>query len=98
MPVLFYASAIQGVLLFEEVVIRESIWMRNIQVDDGNAAWLLAMPGMPMLVAVSNDLNRQTTLQEVASSFTGHREFANALLRTWKPYENMENGVKLMTR
>ena len=90
-PVLFYASAIQGVLLFEEVVIRENIWIRNIQVDDGNAAWLLAMPGMPMLVAVSNDLNRQTAPQEVASSFKGHR--ANAALRTWKPYENMERGV-----
>ena len=46
-----------------------------------------------MLVAVSNDLNRQTARQLVASPFTEHREFANKQLRSWKPYENMENGV-----
>ncbi len=93
LPVLFYTSAIQGALLFEGAAIRERIEMRNIQLDDGNAAWLLAMPGMPMLVAVSNDLNRQTARQLVASPFTEHREFANKQLRSWKPYENMENGV-----
>ena len=46
-----------------------------------------------MLVAVSNDLRRQTSRQMVASPFTQAREFANQQLRTWKPYENMENGV-----
>ena len=92
-PVLFYTSAIQGTLLFEGAAIRERIRRLHIELGDGNAAWLLAAPGMPMLVAVSNDLRRQTSRQMVASPFTQAREFANQQLRTWKPYENMENGV-----
>ena len=92
-PVLFYTSAIQGTLLFEGAAIRERIRRLHIELGDGNAAWLLAAPGMPMLVAVSNDLRRQTSRQMVASPFAEHREFANQQLRTWKPYENMENGV-----
>ena len=92
-PVLFYTSAIQGTLLFEGAAIRERIARLHIELDDGNAAWLLAAPGMPMLVAVSNDLRRQASRQLVASPFAEHREFANKRLRTWKPYENMEKGV-----
>ena len=92
-PVLFYTSAIQGTLLFEGAAIRERIAKLYIELDDSNAAWLLAVPGMPMLVAVSNDLRRQASWNNVASPFTEHREFANAQLWKWKPYENMENGV-----
>ena len=92
-PVLFYTSAIQGTLLFEGAAIRERIVKLHIELDDSNAAWLLAVPGMPMLVAVSNDLRRQASWNNVASPFTEHREFANAQLWKWKPYENMENGV-----
>ena len=92
-PVLFYTSAIQGALLFEGAAIRERIVNLHIELDDGNAPWLLAAPGMPMLVAISNDLRRQASRQLVASPFVEHREFANMQLRTWKPYENMENGV-----
>ena len=92
-PVLFYSSAIQGALLFEGAAIREWILKLHIELDDDNAGWLLAAPGMPMLVAISNDLRRHTTQQSVASPFAEHREFANMQLRTWKPYENMERGV-----
>ena len=92
-PVLFYTSAIQGALLFEGAAIRERIVNLHIELDDGNAAWLLAAPGMPMLVTVSNDLRRQASWQLVASPFVEHREFANQQLRTWKLYENMESGV-----
>ena len=60
-PVLFYTGAIQGTLLFEGAAIRERIKMLHIELDDGSAAWLLAAPGRPMLVAVSNDLRRQTS-------------------------------------
>ena len=92
-PVLFYASAIQGALLFEGAAIRENILKLHIELNDDNAGWLLAAPGMPMLVAISNDLRRQLARQSVASPFTEHREFANASLLIWKPYQNMENGV-----
>ena len=92
-PALFYASAIQGALLFEGAAIRERIKNLHIELDGGNAAWLLAAPAMPMLVAVSNDLRRQASRQHVASPFAEHREFANTQLRKWKPYERMEDGL-----
>ena len=93
-PVLFYAGAIQGALLFAGAAIRERIQQRlHIELDDGNAAWLLAAPGMPRLVAISNDLRRQAFRQYVAARFVEHREFANQQLRRWKPYENMDREV-----
>ncbi len=92
-PVLFYAGAIQGTLLFKGAAIPKYIQRMHIELDDENAGWLLRAPGMPMLVAVSNDLRRLTARQSVASPFPEHRAFANGKLRIWKPYENMERGL-----
>ena len=79
-PVLCYASAIQGTLLFQVTT-----W--QIELDEKNAGWLLAIPGMPALVAISNDLRRQSVQQYVGLRFKRHREFANEEILLWKPYE-----------
>ncbi len=92
-PVLFYANAIQSALFFKGAAIRERILKLHIELDDDNAGWLLAAPGMRMLVAISNDLRRLASVQSVASPFTEHRENANSQLRNWKPYETMERGI-----
>ena len=92
-PVLFYCNAIQGALLFEGAAIRERIKRLHIELDDANAGWLMAAPGMPMLTAGAGDLHRSLIRQSVAMRFVEHREFANQRLRMWKPYENMENRV-----
>ncbi len=92
-PALFYAGAVQAVLLFEGAEIRERIMKLHIELDDDNAGWLLAAPGMPLLVAISNDLRREAARQSVGSPFTEHREFANVRLRQYKPYEEMERGT-----
>ena len=92
-PVLFYAGAIQGALLFEGAAIREYILKLHIELDEENAGWLLHAPGMPMLVAISHDLRRLAAQQSVASPFTEHREFAKSRLRYWKRYEKMERGI-----
>ena len=91
--VLFYASTIQGVLFFEGAAIRERIVKLHIELNENNARWLLAAPGMSALVAISNDLRRQSAAQSVGSPFTEHREFAKGQIRRWKPYENLERGV-----
>ena len=86
MPVLFYASAIQGALLFGDAA-----W--QIELDEENAGWLLVAPGMPALVAVSNDLRQQSAQQFVGFRFTGHRKYANNRIREWQSYEEALRGV-----
>ena len=98
-PVLFYAGAIQGALLFEGAVVRDWFeWVsrphpRHLELDRDNAGWLLAAPGMPMLVAVSNDLRRRAAQQLVAILSAVHRKFAARQLRRYKAYEHMERGT-----
>ena len=93
LPVLFYANAIQGVLLFKGSAIREVSQEVYIELNEENAGWLLAVPGMPMLVAISNDLRRQSVKYGVARRFSDHRKFANLRKQAWKPYEKMERGI-----
>ena len=92
-PVLFYTGAIQGTLLFRGAAIRERILKLHIELDEGNAWQLLTAPGMPMLVAISNELRRQAVQQSVAARFTEYREFLNRRMRAWGPYENMDDGA-----
>ena len=92
--VLFYSSAFQGVLLFEgSRTIRTRIRAVHIEVNEDNARWLLAAPGMPMIVAISNDLRRQMIRQMVAAPFVEHREFANLRIAQWKDYDRMKRGL-----
>ena len=92
LPVLFYANAIQGVLLFEGTAIREQDRKSHAELDQENAGWMMTAPGMPVLVAISNDRRRQSARQMVAGRATGHREVANARIQSWKPYLQMERG------
>ena len=85
-PVLFYASALQGALLYEGASVFTGL-------DEENTGWLLAAPGMPALVAISNDLLRQFSRQSVAERFAQHRDGANKLIRKWKSYEKMERQI-----
>ena len=73
LPVLFYTSAMQGVLLFEG---SPRPLAQHLALDEENLGWLLAAPGMPMLVALSNDLRRQLASQTVALRFPNHRDHA----------------------
>ena len=92
-PVIFYSSAMQAVLLFEGAKIDERIKRIHIELDEDNAGWLLSAPGMPALAAIANDLRRQSAARLVAVPFVEHREFADGQLRWWQAYENMERGV-----
>ena len=90
-PVFFYASAVQGVLLGED---RKADVQRppeaHVDLDEENAKWLLAMPGMSALVAISNDLRRQSI-----SRFVGRRpdDLADRALAAWSSYGRMERGL-----
>ena len=93
LPILLYANAIQDTLLFKWDSIYEkqnNVWYA--QLDEGNVDWLLAAPGMPVLVAISNDLRRQSVRHANAVRVSIHRAFANRETLGWKPYEQMERG------
>ncbi len=89
-PVLFYASGLQGVLLF---MFGPAGWHRHIELNEENAGWLLAAPGMPALMAISNDLRRQSAQQLVRLPAALHSDVAIVNRQMWMPYEKMEHGV-----
>ena len=90
LPVLFYAGAMQGALL------RESLSpppMRYIPLGSENASWVLAAPGMPALIALSNELRRSLEPRlSGAPVYTG-RGAADNFIRQWAPYGGMERGT-----
>ena len=92
-PVLFYSSAMQGVILIEGS--QRTTYDPGIRPvpDEENAGWLLAAPGMPTLNAVCDYLRLQNVRQSVGIRLEEHREFSVARIRTWRPYEGMERGV-----
>ena len=91
-PVLFYSSAMQGVLLFKGAEIRRYSKAIPIELTEENASWLLAAPGMPMLVDLSNALRQSAFWQAVGRPFVRHREYARMRIQEWKPYEKMARG------
>ncbi|MCY3748528.1 MAG: hypothetical protein OXG64_04450 [Chloroflexi bacterium] len=94
-PLLFYSSALQAVLLFESEAMfgPEGAYQPYVALDEGNAGWLLAAPGMPALVAISNDLRQRSRRQSVGQRSSQHGAYADDLVRGWKPYENAEPGI-----
>ena len=92
LPVLFYANAIQGFLLFEDAGIRSQTGVAHAELNEGNAGWLLDAPGMPALVAISNEMRRLCGLNWVGTRFTQHGGYTNIITLGWKPYEQMERG------
>ncbi len=92
--VLFYSSALQAVLMFEgSRTMRTRVAYVHIPVDENDAGWLLAVPGMRAIVAISNDLRLQMSRQFVASPFVEHREFARQRIGLWRDYDRMRRGV-----
>ena len=89
-PVLFYAGAMQGAL-FEESLPPPP--MRYIPLDSGNASWVLAAPGMPALVALSNELRRSLEPHWSGAPVYIAWRGAENLIRRWAPYSGMERGV-----
>ena len=93
LPILFYASTVQGAQLFEGFSIRGRPQSLHVTLDQKNAGWVLAAPGMPALVAISNDLRRRSAQQNVGLPYPEHRGFQIEQEQRYKPYEQMERGL-----
>ena len=94
-PVVFYASAIQMVLLFKgpEMPIPEREISPQVVLDESNAAWLLAAPAMPALVGISNDLRTISNQHLIGQRVHQHHGFAIREIRRWKPYEDADRDT-----
>ena len=90
-PVFFYASALQGAFLLEGS--KERDWVsrkRSIELDEGNASWLLAAPGMSVLVPMSNELRRQSFVEHlVAVPVHALRIHTEGVIGKWNRYGRM---------
>ena len=91
-PVLFYCSAIQGVLLLAGARVVDYTGKLHIELSDRNTGRFLDVPGMAVLVPISNDLRRLAVNQRIASRFSEHRRFADERIQKWGPYRDMERG------
>ena len=92
-PALFYANAMQGAILFESEKTEAHRYAPHIELDERNAGWLLAAPGMNALAAVSNYLRDDLVKGIVGVRFGEHREFADVFIKDYQRYENMERGI-----
>ena len=92
-PVLFYCNAIQGMLLLAGAKGPDYAGRLHDELNDRNAEWFLNIPGMSVLVPISNDLRRLAVNQWIAGSFAQHRAYANSRIEAWSPYKEMERGL-----
>ena len=92
-PVLFYAGAIQGAVLYEGAKRVEYGRFMHSELNDKNAGRWLVAPGMSKLAAMSNALRRESTRSLAPSPWMEHRAFARRQLGWFKPYENMARGT-----
>ena len=94
-PVLFYAGAIQGVLLFEGMDLpgSQDSQGQRIELDHENPAWLLAAPGMPVLVGVHYYVRHDSIWHAVGLRYRGHGGFADLHIRRFQPYQAVAHEV-----
>ena len=98
LPVLFYSSAMQFVVLREDAARTPQAgtsWVGAIRttvtlLDDRNAGWLLAAPGMPALTAAANELRSVLWMQKIGRPWSSRLRPGVA---TWGAYRNMERGI-----
>ena len=95
-PLLFYASAIQGVLLVEGMAMVEPDGGgvdRQVVLTDQDHSWLFAAPGLPQLTAVSNDLRSQSARGYVGLRAHTFAADSNGLIQGYGPYEAVASHV-----
>ncbi len=94
-PLIFYASAIQAVLLFQGKDVPKPDWGVPPQVvlDESNSGWLQAAPGMPALVAVSNDLRLNSEPQFVGLRSHQHHGYNAPTIPGWRALEESTRRI-----
>ncbi len=85
-PIVFYSNVIQGFLLIEKATRRNFADV----LDEKNAGWLLAAPGMSTLASSIVRLHDRLTEQKIAERIITHRDYAERWIREFRPYEDVD--------
>ena len=91
-PVLIYAGALQGALMYEGSKAVGYQGLAYTELNDANAGWLVA-PGMSKLTALSNAMRRESIRRAAPTTWMEQRAFARVRQWQFKPYENMPRGT-----
>ena len=95
--VLFYCNAIQNTRLFLAGPVKRAPLdlrqQRLLRLDEKTIDRILMAPGMPTLIALSDDLGATLTGAWVKVEPLLHEKFAEDLLREWQPYQEMVRGI-----
>ena len=94
LPVLFYCGAIQGTRLFlgkdDYTSLRQQ---RLLRPEETPIGWLLVAPGMPALIALSDDLGTGLYRRWIGIPLRATRYWTNKQLAQWRPYREMRRGI-----
>ena len=90
LPVLFYASAMQAVVLRESAATAGEGPRIPPVLDDDSAGWLLAAPGMPALAEAAQALRSTLWGKKVGWPWSVRRVKKRLF---WNKYKDMERGV-----
>ena len=92
-PVVIYANAVQGTLLYRGAAVPGSRIISDPEFDVRSVGWLLAVPGVHALVGASNLLHTSAYMHDVALSASVFRVQTGFFLDKWGPYQRAWRGV-----
>ena len=93
-PIVIYSNGMQGVLLYRESTTGPPSLPRSSPgFDIESVGWLLAVPGVPVLVRVSKVLHSHLVIRSVALTVTRHDRYATNRRSKYQPFERAWRGA-----
>ena len=86
-PIVIYANAIQGTLLYRSAAVPGSRIISDPEFDVRSLGWLLAVPGVQALVEASNALHAAIYMHDVALPISVFSVRTSFNLDNWGPYQ-----------
>ena len=86
-PIVVYANAIQGTLLYRSAAVPGSRIISDPEFDVRSVGWLLAVPGVQALVEASNALHAAIYMHDVALPISVFSVRTSFNLDNWGPYQ-----------
>ena len=94
LPVLFYCGALQATRLFLGNDDSTSLRQQRLLRPETPIGWLLVAPGMPALIALSDDLGTKLYRKAwIRTPLRVTRDWTNEQLAQWRPYQEMRREI-----